>query len=462
MIEILGFDPIRDLAWHHWAAIGAGALALLLGVLRWLKSRYFPKRSLPGQSPRSLANVVTRASAVMVLVIAGEGIFEVISRAAPHLWWFPWLGVGLLELPLLAFALRAGELIAAGRREEAAQAIRLTWLFASLSAVISSSGALDAGDLSVALMRAAAPIMGVILWHHALHIELTKDGDHKRTSRWKWTPDLILTRLGLRTADATETADAEIHQRLTRVADWVIRYARAVQRNTRRGGWWNDKWNGCTRLRMERLYRAAERDLDLTRNTSRRALLEQIIASRARAARLAVLAGATLSELGVPEMEHPGRNKRIVFQPKVEHLRWNTRIVVRKVPVERPDRNAPDNGGTPDRNGRNSNGGTGDRNGRNGRNGSTGTPNRNTDQKPTREEIFERIRAVIGPDGKIPIRPLASELGIPQSTLHRHADAFRKKHGVPKPPAVPAQGNGHHTPDDTSEPLQPATATSPN
>lgn len=77
------------------------------------------------------------------LVFAGEGLFEVTTRAAPGVWWLPWLSIGLLEGPLLAFALHAKELIGQKRRVEAGQTIRITWLLASASAVIVTSEALD-------------------------------------------------------------------------------------------------------------------------------------------------------------------------------------------------------------------------------------------------------------------------------------------------------------------------------
>ncbi|MEU4231191.1 hypothetical protein AB0F17_43440 [Nonomuraea sp. NPDC026600] len=477
MIDIVGFDPLRDVAPPYWAAAGASALALLLGLFRMLRRWVFPMRAQQERPRRSLADAVTWACASAALVFAGEGMFEVITRAAPGVRWLPWLGIGLLEGPLLAFALRAKELIGQKRHIEAGQATRMTWLLASASAVISASAALDTGTPSIPLLRAAAPIVGVILWHHALRIEQEANGSRRRReSRWVWTPEYILTRLGLVTARATETADAEVHQRLTRVADWVIRYARSVKRNADRNGWWDTRWNTYIRLRMERIYRAAERDLDLTRNADRRALLEQIIVSRSDAVLLTTLAGVTRADLGLSEAEQPlgqpERNTRIVFHKPVEQAVRNTRILFHKEiveqpverpsrpirivfqkPVERPagnDRNAPETGhratsGTAERNSRNGGSGTPDQNG--------GTPNRNTgagdrnsDGKPTRKEIYDAIADAITPTGEVPIRPLATQLGIPTATMHRHVAKYREEHRQTSPPKEvipPPRANGH-------------------
>uniref|UniRef100_UPI003F494463 hypothetical protein n=1 Tax=Streptosporangium sp. CA-235898 TaxID=3240073 RepID=UPI003F494463 len=503
---------LPDLAPPYWVAVGAAAVVSLL-VLFWLvKRKMFPKRQLETARPRrSLADFVTRVCAVAALIVAGEGIFEVISRAAPDVPWLPWLGIGLLEGPLLAFALRGKELIAAGRHEEAGQAIRMTWLLASMSAVISATAALSSGDPGVSLLRAAAPIVGVILWHDALRIEQKEHGRRQRESRWKWTPEYLLTRLGLLTARSTETVDAEVHMRLTKVADAVIRYARAAARNTPGDSGWNDRWNTFRRWRMERVYRSAERDLDLTRNTERRALMEQIIVSRSDAVLLTTLAGATRADLGLPEVEQlveqPARNTRIVFHAPVEQTVRNTRILFHKEvvehpversarttrivfhkPVERPgraDRNTPGterrdtsetahrSGGTPNRNTRNSSRGTDDNGTRNGRN----TPDRNTDGtaqnsdgKPTREQIDAVIAANISPLGEIPVRALAKDLGVPASTMSRHVTRYRGEHGLPPAeeeadeivPAPRAEGNGHTTPDDMTRPLASAVNGSTN
>ncbi|MFD9947710.1 hypothetical protein ACFWYW_56730 [Nonomuraea sp. NPDC059023] len=459
MIDIYGFDPLRDLPPPAWAAAGAAALALLLALVRLAKHLILPKSRAPARPRRSLADAVTWACASAALVFAGEGMFEVITRAAPGVWWLPWLGIGLLEGPLLAFALRAKELITAQRHEEAVQAISMTWLLAAASAVISASAALEAGNPSVPLLRAAAPIVGVILWHHALRIEEKANGGRRRESRWKWTPEYILTRLGLVTARATETVDAEIHQRLTRVADWVIRYARSVKRNADRNGQRGTRWNTYVRWRMEHCYRAAERDLDLTRNASRRALLEHIIASRSDAVLLATLTGVTRADLGMHEPEqlpeHPARNTRMVFHQPVKRPVRNTRVLFHQKVVERPvrtarlvfhkrvehpartDRNTPRKEAHGSR-------GTAERNGRN--NGS-GTPERNGGGKPTREEIEAAIADAIGPNGEVPIRPLAARLGIPQATMHRYVTRYREEHGIavsaPQGVIPPPRVNGH-------------------
>ncbi|MFI6900245.1 hypothetical protein ACIBKY_03235 [Nonomuraea sp. NPDC050394] len=470
MSEILGFDPLRDVAPPYWAAAGALALALVLGLIRLVKRLIFPRQAQSDTPPRSLANAVTWACAAAALVFAGEGMFEVIREAAPDVWWLPWLGIGLLEGPLLAFALRAKELIAQQRfampdqverlTRQVSQATRMTWLLASGSAVLSASAALDAGTPSVPLLRAAAPIVGVILWHHALRIEQESNGGRKRETRWKWTPEYILTRLGLVTARASETADAEVHMRLTKVADWVIRYARSIKRNADRNGW----WNAYLRWRMEHCYRAAERDLDLTRNADRRALLEQIIASRSDAVLLTTLAGVTRTDLGLSEVESPERNVRIVYPKPVERAVRDTRVVFQKrvverlverptritrvvfpKPVERPawdGRNAPetqhrDASETAARDARNGRSGTPIRNG--------GTPTRNGGGRATREEIDQAIAAEMKPTGEVPIRPLAERLGIPKATMHRHVTRYRQEHGLPTPQGVipPPHASGH-------------------
>ncbi|MEU6713055.1 helix-turn-helix domain-containing protein [Nonomuraea sp. NPDC046802] len=474
MFEILGFDPMRDLAPHHWAAIGAGGVVLLLGVLRWLKGLFFPKRAQPGKPQRSLADAVTSASAAAVLVFAGEGIFEVAGRAAPDVPWLPWLGIFLLEAPLLAFALRAKELIGAERRDEAGQAIRLTWLFATLSAAISASSALSTGDLSLPLIRAAAPIMGVILWHHALNIELNENGRPKRQSRWKWTPEYLLTRLGLLTARATDTADAEVHLRLTKVADWVIRYARAAVRNTQRNTAMSARWHNLTLWRLERIYRAAERDLDLTRNTDRAELLEQIIVSRNAVVLLALQAGATRTDLGLPEMEQAAVEQarnivrmlfRTIEQPRAQQ-RNTVRIVFHK-PVKHArsaDRNTR---GTGHRN----TGGTGNSNTGNSRRATGDDRSSNTQRntgKPTREQLEDAIARSIRPDGEVPCRELARELGISPSTVSRAASRYREEHGLPIEPGreadelIAALSNGHRGTADDTEPLAAAAAANPN
>ncbi|MGW0485762.1 hypothetical protein [Nonomuraea sp. NPDC003214] len=487
MIDIVGFDPLRDLAPPYWAAAGAFALALLLGLFRLVRRLIFPKRATLERPARSFANAVTWACAAAALVFAGEGIFEVITEAAPDVWWLPWLGIGLLEGPLLAFALRAKELIAQQKHalpdqverltRQIGQATRYTWLLASSSALISASAALDAGTPSIPLLRAAAPIVGVILWHHALRIEQDANGGRKRDSRWKWTPEYILTRLGLVTARHTETADAEVHMRLTKVADWVIRYARSVKRNadrdsqrdSLRDGWWDTRWDTYVRWRMERIYRAAERDLDLTRNADRRALLEQIIASRSDAVLLTTHAGVTRADLGLPEVgqpdERPTRPIHITFAKPVGRPVRDTRIVFHETvvdrPVERPARpihitftkpagrpvrdarNTPGTGrrdtvGTVRRDARDSGSGTPKR--------PSGTPARDGGDKPTREEIYDAIAAAMTPTGEVPIRPLALELGIPRATLHRHVIKYREENGpTPQSQGVipPPRANGH-------------------
>ncbi|MFI9845096.1 hypothetical protein ACIHFD_49315 [Nonomuraea sp. NPDC051941] len=461
----------------YWAAGGAAATLLTMALICGFRRLFFPKRRTE-RPRRSLANAVTWICAAAAVVISGQGVFEVIHVAAPDVPWLPWLGVFLLEGPLLAFALRAKE--AVDQEKDPAGAIRMTWVLAGMSAAISATSTMSTGSASVFLLRAITPIVGVILWHHALSIEQERSGATKSQSRWKWTPEYLLTRLGLVTAKEAQTADAEVHMRLTKVADWVIRYARAVERNTtrnaERNSTRNTRWSSFCRVRLERIYRAAERDLNLTQNADRRALLEQIIMSRSDAVLLTTLAGVTRADLGLSETEQPAerpaRNTRIVFHKPVEQPVRNTRILFHKQvveqPVERPSRGtrivfrkpvehptgtgrntsrkeAQKTGGTAGRNGRNGSSGTPERNG--------GTPDRNTgagerngDGKPTREEIFDAIRAAMKPSGEVPIRPLATQLGIPQATLHRHVTKYREEHG----PATPSQGvipppraNGH-------------------
>ncbi|MFI6541512.1 hypothetical protein ACIBHY_54300 [Nonomuraea sp. NPDC050547] len=454
MIDVLGYDLLREVAPPFWAAAGAFALALLLGLVSLLKRWLLPKRTQPERRRRSLADAVTWACAAAALVFAGEGMFEVISRAAPGVWWLPWLGIGLLEGPLLAFALRAKELIAARRHEEAGQSIRMTWLLASASAVISASAALDAGTPSIPLLRAAAPIVGVILWHHALRIEQESSGRRRRESRWKWTPEYLLTRLGLVTARATETADAEVHMRLTRVADWVIRYARLVQRNADRSGWWEARWNTHVRWRMERAYRAAERDLDLVRQTDRRTLLEQLIVSRSDAILLATLAGVTRADLGIPELEQlvkqPARNTRIVFHTPVEQPVRNTRMLFHRELAEQPaERRHGSHRNTPVER-RRVTSGTAERNAQGDRNGTperhTALDGRGSDDRPSQKKIYAAIAAAMTPAGEVPIRPLAAKLGIPTATMHRHVAKYRREHGQSSPPRgviAPPNANEH-------------------
>ncbi|WP_433542093.1 hypothetical protein ACQP10_38045 (plasmid) [Streptosporangium sandarakinum] len=461
---------VPDLAPHHWAAAGASAVVLLLALFLLVKRLIFPKRQQTSRPRRSLADIVTWICATAAVVISGEGVFEVIQQAAPGVWWLPWLGVGLLEGPLLAFALRAKEAIAANR--DSAPDIRMTWVLASLSSLITATSTFTAGNPGVFFLRAITPIVGAILWHHALKIEQSKAGRPKSQSRWKWTPEYIATRLGLVTARAAQTEDAEVHMRLTKVADAVIRYARAVMRNTQRNTAWNTRWSSYCRWRMERVYRAAERDLDLTRNADRRALLEQIIESRSDAVLLATLAGVTRTDLGLPEMEQPveqpARNTRIVFHQPAEQPVRNTRIlfhkqvveqpverpvrttrIVFRKPVERPAKDSRNTNGTSHRNGETPNRNTSRANGRN-----TEEPPRNDGGKPTREEIYAAIAQQISPTGEVPVRPLARQLGVAPATLSRRVDEYREEHGYPSSAEEvipPPHGNGHHAVNDVSK-----------
>ncbi|MEU4703384.1 hypothetical protein [Nonomuraea dietziae] len=453
MTTIEWLTTLPDLSPLYWTAAGAAA-AVLLRTVFWLVMRmFFPKRREPERPRRSLANAVTWACAAAALVISGEGIFEVIQQAAPDVPWLPWLGVGLLEGPLLAFALRAKEEIA--QQRDPAPSIRMTWILAALSSVIAATATFATGNVGVVLLRAVTPIVGAILWHHALRIEQDKTGKPKSESRWKWTPEYIATRLGLVTARASQTADAEVHMRLTKVADAVIRYARAAARNTQRNNRWNSAWYTLRRWRMERVYRAAERDLDLTRNTDRRTLLEQMIESRSDAVLLGLLVGFTRADLGLPEVEHPEQpsaeqsqpQTRVVFHKVVEQAEQPplmTRVLFHKVveQAEPNDRNSKEqpkrnSGGTPDQNARNSDRGTDDDRSRDSRN----THGRNTDDtgrngidKPTLEQINAAIASYITPTGELPVRPLARKLGVSPSTLSRHADKYRKEHGYPLTP----------------------------
>ncbi|MEV4117159.1 hypothetical protein [Nonomuraea sp. NPDC049695] len=505
MIDIWNFDPLRDIAPPYWAAAGAFALALMLAALRRLKRLFFPKAQAPDRPPRSLANAVTWACAAAALVFAGEGMFEVITRAAPEVWWLPWLGIGLLEGPLLAFALRAKELLrglkyaqpdqAERLIRQAGQATRMTWLLASASAVISASANFDTGTPSIPLLRAAAPIVGVILWHHALRIEQDAHTGRQRESRWKWTPEYVLTRLGLVTARATETADAEVRMRLTKVADWVLRYARLVRRDAARDTgqrtWWDTRWDTFVRWRMERIYRAADRDLDLTRDASRRALLEEMIASRDAVVLLTTRAGVTHADLGRPETGQPTGQPtpsvRIIYPKPAERVVRDTRLVfhdkiVERL-VERPARpiriTFPSSAGRPSRDTRDTREtrhrdtrGTAHRDGRDGTNGTAnrdgGTPNRNgggTSRtshqsgagKPTEKEIIAAIADAITPSGDVPIRPLALELGIPRATLHRHVAKYRETHGITPPSkgVIPAPRTNSQHADSNGPNLAP-------
>ncbi|GAA4209371.1 hypothetical protein GCM10022252_75770 [Streptosporangium oxazolinicum] len=442
MTEVDWLTLLPDLTPYHWAAVGAGAVVLLSGVLLLVKRMLFPKKRQVDKPRRSLADLVTRICAGAALIVSGEGVFEVVHQAAPDVPWLPWLSVGLLEGPLLAFALRAKEAI--DNDQDPGPAIRMTWLLAGLSSVIASSSTLASGNPGVSLVRAITPIVGAILWHYALQNERGKADRPQSESRWKWTPEYLLTRLGLLTARASATEDAEVHIRLTKVADATIRYARAAQRNTRRNTWWDTRWNTFRRWRMERVYRAAERDLDLTRNTDRRALLEQIIASRSGSVLLTTLAGATRADLGLPDVEQPAeqpaRNTRMIFHAPVEQPVRNTRILFHETvveqpvkhpvrttrmvfhtPVEHPVEHPARNGrNTPRIERRNTNGA-------NGRN--TGKPHQNGDGKPTREDIHAAIAANISPTGEVPVRSLAKEIGVSPATLSRYAGKYREEHG---------------------------------
>lgn len=427
----------------YWAAGGA-ATALLTMCLCWGFMRLVLRKRRPPRRHRSMANMVTWVCAAAALVVSGQGIFEVIHRAAPDVPWLPWLGVFLLEGPLLAFALRAKE--AVDQEKDPSSAIRMTWILASMSAAISAASTLTAGDTGVFLLRAVAPVVGVILWHHALAIELERSGATKSQSRWKWTPEFVLTRFGLMTARATETADAEVHMRLTKVSDWVIRYARAAVRNAQTPGWWNSPWSNFARWRLERIYRAAERDLDLVRNTSRQKLLEQIIASRSAAVLLTLLAGCTHADLGLPEPK----------QPLKEQARNTLRIRFRT--ISKQPRN------TPDRNSRNTNGTT-KRNIRADSKRNTQDPERNTSGKPTREQFDTAIARRINPAGEVPIRALAQELGVAPSTMSRHAERYRKENGFLSPSEgviPPPRGNEHNAPNKASQQFAAVGSGDPN
>ncbi|MEV1177505.1 hypothetical protein [Nonomuraea sp. NPDC049784] len=444
----------------YWAAGGAAATLLTMGLIWGFMRLVLPKRRPPRH--RSMANLVTWVCAAAALVISGQGIFEVIHRAAPDVPWLPWLGVFLLEGPLLAFALRAKE--AVDQQKDPSSAIRMTWVLASMSAAISATSTLTAGDAGVFLLRAVAPVVGVILWHHALAIELEGTGSTKSQSRWKWTPEYVLTRLGLVTARTTETADAEVHMRLTKVADWVIRYARAAVRNAQTPGWWNTRWNNFARWRLERIYRAAERDLDLVRNTSRRELLEQIIASRSTAVLLTLLAGCTHADLGLPEPERPEQSLE-------EQARNTTRMLfhtIVKQPRNTPDRNSRNTNEATERNTRNGAPGTGGdavRNTRATGDRNTQDPERNTSGKPTREEFDAAIARHISPAGEVPIRTLARELGVAPATMSRHADRYRKQNGFPSPSEgviPPPRSSDHNDPHNASQQLAAVGGGDPN
>ncbi len=286
---------LPDWAPGWWALAGAAATLLLVAVAAGARRRR------AGRPPWSLANGLTWVAAVGCVVAAGEAVYTVLRSAVPDHPWVAWLGVSILEVPMLAFALRAREASRPSSGISPEPYIRMTWMLAGGSSVIAALAYAPMGP-AVMVLRAITPIIGAALWHAALKIEAKRAGTAPaRLTRWRWTPDRILTHLGLLTAAESQTEDAEIHMRLTKVADAVIRGARSARRHAERPGRVSGAWYGWRVRRLERVYRAAERDLDLTRQAGRYRLLEEIIASRNAAPQLMLLAGARHADLGLPE-----------------------------------------------------------------------------------------------------------------------------------------------------------------
>lgn len=400
-----------------------------------------------------LADWLTWAFAIGCVVSAGEAVFTVLQKAAAAHTWIAWTGVAILEGPMLVCALRARDASRPGGTGNPAPYIRMTWLLAGASSAIAALAYAGVGPAAMVL-RALAPIVGAFLWHGALKIEARRTGTAKqRLTRWRWTPDRILTHLGLLTAAESQTEDAEVHMRLTKVADAVIRAARATRRNTSRNtglvGAWNSARYGWRMWRLERVYRAAERDLDLTRHSERHALLEQIIEARNAAPALMLKAGCTRAELGLGEVEQPERQvryrTRVVFQPGAEqrvggrqHARPGTAGTAVGT-AGRPERDGAEtaagtSGGTP--------AGTGTRNGVAGWNGAgetqalvdagRGMAERPGDGsgRPDREEILAELDRVYQETGKLPVRPIARQFDVSPATVQRAVDLYRDMHNL--------------------------------
>lgn len=441
-----------DLAPGWWALAGATAALLLVVVTAGVRRRR------AGRPPSFvLADWLTWAFAIGCAVSAGEAIYTVLRGAAEHSW-VAWTGVAILEGPMLVCALRARDASRPGGAGNPEPYVRMTWLLAGASSAVAALAYAKAGPEAMVL-RALAPMVGAFLWHGALKIEARRTGTAKqRETRWRWTPDRILTHLGLLTAAASQTADAEIHMRLTRVADATIRAARAHQRYTERDTGWLGSWYGSRyswRLwRLERLYRAAERDLDLTRNTERQQLLEQIIEVRNAAPALMLKAGRTRADLGLSEVEQPREATAQHAPPAVRHA---THIVFRR---------AVEHDGGLGRNSRNSRGShvetagvTGGRTERNRGGTPAGTPDGTVGRNswyttagtasdtpapvggtaerpgeslpgPSREEILAEIDKVYRATGKLQVRPIARKFNVAPATVQRAVDHYREAHNL--------------------------------
>lgn len=257
----------------QWYAVIVAAL-VVLGVL-----------AAVGRRRRwSLANGLTWLSAVGTVVMAGTAIYRIVYDITSSTT-LALLGVFLLEVPMVAFALRAKEAQAAGA--DWRPSLRKTWLLAGASAALSAVAAIPDGPAGV-ILRAITPLIGAMLWHNALSVAHEQDGGELAKGRWKWTPERILTHVGLYTAKDLDVEGAEMHRRLTKVADAAIAYerARAVLsrvhppedaqfRHERAAG------------RLDKVFRAAERDLHLSVRPDRMERLTAMIAARTAAYRLA-------------------------------------------------------------------------------------------------------------------------------------------------------------------------------